>query len=91
MAAEILIFGGLAILIAVGLLRFFPEGTRRALRFINASRALVFGIIWVSTALVFVSSGAWLLVVAGLLMLVLVFVQVFIDDLHIKAREAIGL
>lgn len=91
MAVELFLFVGLAIAVSVGLLRFYPEQTRRALRIINTSRAVVFGVLWVSTAAVFVASGSPMLVFLGVLMFVLVFVQILVEDLHIKAREVIGL
>ncbi len=91
MAVEVFLFAGLAVAIAVGLLRFYPDETRRALRFINASRALVFGLVWVLTAVVFVASGSLGLVTLGVLMFVLVFVQIAVEDLHTRALEVIGL
>ena len=89
MAATALAVVAAVVLISYGLLRFFPDETRAVLRFINTSRAVVFGLLWTATALSFIVSGVALLMLVGAVMLALVVLQILVDDLHEQALDVI--
>lgn len=91
MAVQALLLVALAVAVAWGLLRYFPDETMAALRFINTSRALVFGVLLLSTALVFIASGSPLLIVAGMAILVFLVVQILVDGVHTRVLEMVGL
>jgi len=90
-SVTVFLFAALAVAVAVGMLRFFPEETRAAMRWFHRSRMFVVGVFWTLTALVFIASGSLPLMLAGVVLLVIVVLNVLIEDLHTKALRRAGL
>lgn len=78
MAAELVVLA-LAIGVGVVLTRYFPTVTRRWFGRIVAARRIVFVVVGILLALVFISSGSGILMLIGFFMLLYGILYVILD------------
>lgn len=71
MAAEIVVFGGLAVALALVLWRLFPAATRRWFERLSLGIRIFWGVVAISMAIVFIGTGATGFVILGMAIIVL--------------------
>ncbi len=76
----VLVYLAVAVGVAFGLYRYFPDATRRWFYRIQAARKTLFALLFVSTMLVFLMSGVLMLQLLGGAMAVLAVLQVLFED-----------
>lgn len=77
-------------LLAYGLMRFYPEGTMKWFRRIMLSRKLIFGILALASAWIFIASGYGPLIFLGALVVLGFWLYFFTEDPHEEVARWIG-